>query len=133
MNEVRDSLGYGRVYRQKEKRINHSECYRLSVSNPNDIREKLIPFFHKHHLKSQKKRNFELFCRIVEMTNCQQRVPIEKVEAIRQLKAEMNHGARPVRESRSPGGNTTYTKDCNPPVRSSKLVAAEAPPSAEPR
>lgn len=107
LREVRDSFGCGTVYFQKEKRVNHAQCYRFTIGNPKEIEEILIPFFQKHPLRSQKKQNFDLFCRVVSLTDGKQRIPDEKVEVVRQLKQKMNHGARPVRENRSPGGNAT--------------------------
>ena len=43
--KVRNTLGCGEVYLQKEKRTNHCQCYRYTVSSQKEIVGKIIPFF----------------------------------------------------------------------------------------
>src|SRR3989344_1499793 len=56
LEQVRDALGCGAVYFQKEIRANHAQCYRYSVSSSRDIIEKIIPFFNEHQLQTASKR-----------------------------------------------------------------------------
>ncbi len=47
---------------------NHSEhLYRYCVRSVQDLREKIIPFFKEHALKTAKKNDFEIFVEIVDM------------------------------------------------------------------
>ena len=95
----------GAVYFQKEKRKNHSPCYRFEINSHKDIQEVLIPFFDKHSLRSKKKKNYLIFRKIAMIIrdgNYKEGVMLEK---ILKLKSQMNSGARSVREIRSPSGN----------------------------
>lgn len=91
LEAVRNTLGCGAVYLQKETRANHCQCYRYTVSAQRDILDTVIPFFKKHPLQSASKRaNFELFCQIAELVEQGKHLTVEGIEEIRELKARMN-------------------------------------------
>ena len=70
LDELKRHFGCGNVYVQRERRPNHQQCYRYEVANRKDLREVIIPFFRKHELKfPSKRRDFSIFCRLVEMLN----------------------------------------------------------------
>src|SRR3989344_3334428 len=56
LEKVKNTLKCGKVYFQKEVRVNHCQCYRYSVSSQQDISNTIIPFFLKYKL--QKERNY---------------------------------------------------------------------------
>ena len=57
----------GNVYFQRDKRKNHQNCYRFEVANRKELEDIIIPFFKKHQLKLlSKKKDFEIFCKIME-------------------------------------------------------------------
>jgi len=88
---VRNTIGCGAVYFQKEKRANHCQCYRYTVSAKRDILNTLIPFFKRYPLQSASKRaNFELFCEIAALVKEQKHLTKEGLEMIRALKQRMN-------------------------------------------
>ena len=95
----------GAVYFQKEKRENHSPCYRFEINAQKDIHDVLIPFFDEHPLKSSKKNNYQIFRQIALMVKSKKHQSESGFQKILLLKSHMNLGARPVREIRSPGGN----------------------------
>ena len=65
--ELRKFFGCGNVYFQKDERKNHQNCYRYEVANRNDLKDIIIPFFKKYHLKlASKRKDFEIFCRIMK-------------------------------------------------------------------
>lgn len=91
LEEVCATLGCGNVYLQKERRINHVQCYRYTVSAQKDILEHVIPFFKTHPLHTESKRkNFELFCRIAEKVSAGEHLTEKGVRDIRALKKRMN-------------------------------------------
>jgi hypothetical protein len=91
LKEIKDFLGFGHIYFQKEKRKNHSACYRFEVSS-NEDKLKLIQFFRKYPLHSpKKKRDFEIFVQVSQMIINQDHFSTEGVAKIRQLKAKMHH------------------------------------------
>ena len=69
LKELKKFFGCGNVYFQRDKRANHQNCYRYEVSNRKDLQNIIVPFFQKNSLKLRsKKSDFEIFCRILEMT-----------------------------------------------------------------
>lgn len=88
---VRDTIGCGAVYFQKEQRANHCQCYRYTVSAQRDILGTVIPFFKQYPLQSASKRaNFEIFCQIAELVKEGKHLTLEGLTEIRALKAQMN-------------------------------------------
>lgn len=118
LKKVKQAFGCGGIYFQKEKRSNHSPCYRFEISSQKNIHEMLIPFFEKNPLHGPKKKSFFYFKKIARLVLAKEHLTEKGLKKIRLLKERMNHGARPVREIRSPGGNAAKTLlDRNPPVR----------------
>src|SRR3990167_9046970 len=62
LDELQRFFVCGNVYIQRDKRENHSLCYRFEVQNRKDITKKIIPFFKENSPKiPSRKRDFELF------------------------------------------------------------------------
>ena len=98
LERVKDSLGCGVLYFQKENRFNHSECIRYTVSSHKDIFGVIIPFFQAHPLLGTAKvRNFQLFCEIADLVKQGRHHAKDGIAQIQLLKSKMNHGARVVR------------------------------------
>jgi len=102
---VKETFDCGGVYAQKEKRRNHSPCYRFEINSQRDVIGGLIPFFEKHPLQSQKQKNFMIFREIVLMVKRKEHKDPEGFKQILRLKSQMNLGARRMRQIRSSGGN----------------------------
>lgn len=126
--KVRSYLGFGFIYIQKEKRVNHSTCYRFEV-NSNTDKLKLIDFFKKHPLQSPKKiRDFKIFSKVTRMIINREHFNQKGVTKIQGLKASMHHQG-------SPGAGNPLARwerevifiYPNPPVKAVKSVAAEPP------
>ncbi len=91
LEKVRNTIGCGAVYFQKEQRANHCQCYRYTVSAQRDIKNTVIPFFRKHPLQSATKRaSFEIFCQIADLVGQGLHLMPEGLEEIRKLKSRMN-------------------------------------------
>ncbi len=68
--QLQKFFGCGSVYFQKDTRPNHKNCFRYEVYNREDLNQIIIPFFQKNKLKfPTKKRDFEIFCELMEMIN----------------------------------------------------------------
>ena len=105
LNQVKNFFRCGAVYYQKEKRKNHSACYRFEINSQKDIQEVLIPFFDKHPLKSEKRKNYLIFRKIAMIVRNGNYKESGSLRKILNLKSQMYSGARSVREIRSPSGN----------------------------
>ena len=91
LEKVKNTIGCGAVYFQKEQRANHCQCYRYTVSSERDIQEIVIPFFKQHPLQSAtKSASLDIFCQIASLVKEKEHLTPEGIEKIRALKARMN-------------------------------------------
>ncbi len=89
LEELKTFFGCGNVYVQRDRRSNHSLCFRYEVQRKADIVEKIIPFFEANPpLLPSRARDFELFKAIVSLCSA---APID-VERIADLKSQMHWG-----------------------------------------
>ena len=89
LEQLQEFFDCGRIYIQRDKRKNHSLCYRFEVNNKKEIITKIIPFFEKNPPKIQsRKRDFELFKQIAELSQ-EDSVDIKKIQF---LKDQMHWG-----------------------------------------
>ena len=91
LEKIGNTLQCGAVYFQKEKRVNHTQCYRYTVSSQKDIFEKIIPFFQKYPLQSvSKAKSFAVFCKIANIVASGDHLTERGIEKIQLLKPQMN-------------------------------------------
>ena len=96
LDELQRFFECGKVYIQRDKRANHSLCYRFEVQNKKEIIEKIIPFFEQNCPKlPSRKRDFELFKQIAELSQ-DGSVDLEKIE---ELRSQMHWGLAVYRKS----------------------------------
>ncbi len=89
LHKLQSFFGCGKVYVQKDKRKNHSLCYRYEVCSKKELMKNIIPFFEQNPPKiPSRKRDFELFRRILELLNEDK----NSLEEIRNLKIQMHWG-----------------------------------------
>lgn len=89
--ELKKFFDCGAVYFQKDKRINHQDCYRYEVANRADLSDKIVPFFEKNALKLNSKRcDFEIFCRILKMVKRKEHLRESGLRRIYNLKQKMH-------------------------------------------
>ena len=91
LEKVKNTLQCGEVYFQKEKRANHCQCYRYTVSSQKDISNMIIPFFLKYPLQSvSKHKSFKAFCKIAHLIEKKAHFTKRGIKKIRLLKSQMN-------------------------------------------
>jgi LAGLIDADG endonuclease len=94
LDELREFFGCGKVYIQRDRRPNHSLCFRFEVSNRQELFEKVIPFFEQHPLRfPSKRRDFGLFRQIMALLAQEAHLTIEGLEEMRQLADQMHRGS----------------------------------------
>lgn len=88
--QIKEYLGFGIVYIQRDRRKNHSTCYRYQASRLEDVK-KIIKFFRENPLRSNSKRNdFELFSRIMELIENKEHYTEKGLDKIINLKNKMH-------------------------------------------
>jgi hypothetical protein len=89
LEQLRQFFDCGNVYLQKDKRPNHTDCYRFEVNKKEDIFNKIIPFFDKNYPKIEsRKRDFEIFKQIAQLSQSEN-IDLEQIKI---LKQEMHWG-----------------------------------------
>jgi hypothetical protein len=89
LDQLRLFFGCGNVYIQRDKRKNHSLCYRYEVQNKKEIIEKIIPFFEMNPpVIPSRKRDFELFQQIASLSK-EEEIDEKKIQ---NLKEQMHWG-----------------------------------------
>lgn len=89
--ELKNYFGCGNVYFQKDKRLNHQNCYRYDVAGRNDLKGTIIPFFLKHHLKfPSKQKDFKIFCQLMDMISSGKHLTSKGLFKMRDLKQKMH-------------------------------------------
>ena len=84
LEELKQFFGCGNIYIQRDKRENHSLCYRFEVHNKKEVIDKIIPFFEKNPPKIQsRKRDFELFKEIAQLSQ-QDNLDLEKISSLKE-------------------------------------------------
>lgn len=91
LDELQKFFGCGRVYFQKDSRPNHQHCYRYEVFRRDDLETVIIPFFRKYSLQFvSKRRDFELFCELVEGIRQNEHLTAHGLQKLYAIKQKMH-------------------------------------------
>ena len=89
--ELKNYFGCGNVYFQRDKRKNHQNCYRYEVASRIDLEGIIIPFFKKYQLRLlSKRKDFEIFCKIMERIKKREHLTKSGLRLLFQLKEKMH-------------------------------------------
>lgn len=92
LREIRDSFGCGSIYYLDYERYKKWRPHvKLVISKLSDLQEKVIPFFEKYPLRAKKKKQFELFRKVVFMMVNKEHKSPEGVEKIRMMRESFRH------------------------------------------
>ena len=95
LEALKDYFKCGSVYFQRDNRENHQHCYRFEVSNRADLIKVIIPFFKKNILKfPSKKRDFDLFCEMMERIEKGEHLDSKGLNNLFELKKKMHSSSR---------------------------------------
>ena len=95
LEEIKDFFKCGLIFINRRYDNHKENIYRFCVRSFKDLDEKIIPFFKQNQLKTQKIKDFELFCKVVEMMKSRQHLTTQGLESIRQLKNPQRLYAEP--------------------------------------
>ena len=73
-------------------RTNHADRMAYRVRSIEHLRDKIIPFFETHTLKTKKNLNFISFRKVVTMISQKEHLSVQGIERIREIAAKMNRG-----------------------------------------
>ncbi len=98
LEEIKNFFQCGSIFINRRYDNHKENIYRFCVRSFKDLDEKIIPFFKQNQLKTQKVKDFELFCKVVEMMRNRQHLTTEGLELIKQLKNPQRLYAEPAEE-----------------------------------
>ena len=89
--QLKKYFNCGNVYFQKDKRLNHKDCYRYEVVKREDLQKIIIPFFKNNPVKfATKQRDFQIFCRIMVAIEKNEHLTSSGLAKLYQLKQKMH-------------------------------------------
>jgi hypothetical protein len=91
LEALRDYFGCGRI-NANLRRDNHREpLHRYIVRRFVDLDEIIVPFFHRHRLRTAKRENFEKFAEVLELMKQRRHLTIDGLLEIASIVETMNH------------------------------------------
>ena len=68
----------------------HEQMLKYCVRSIHDLSQKIIPFFERNKLKTQKKNDFKIFCKVIKIMIARKHKSEKGLERIRSLLQKMN-------------------------------------------
>ena len=90
LQKVQTFWGCGKIYLQREYRVNQRNCFRFEIFDWENLHKKVIPFFRAHPLESKRIRDFYLFCKIVDLVMCKAHHTQKGITKLYDLKSQMH-------------------------------------------
>ena len=69
LEKIKTFFKCGKVYINKRYDNHQEDIFRYCVRSRKDLTEKIIPFFKEFRLKTAKLKDFQKFCKIIELMN----------------------------------------------------------------
>ena len=87
---IQDFFGCGKIFINRRRDNHREDIYRYCVRSIKDINEKIIPFFDENKLRTEKKKDFELFVKIIKLMLKQEHYNFKGLKKIANLIQKMN-------------------------------------------
>ena len=87
-------IGAGRLIVNNRSDNHRGQLLRLSVKSRRELVTKVVPFFERNPLRTIKRRDFELFARVLEMMQRREHLTIQGLVEIASLTERMNRRQR---------------------------------------
>ena len=87
---IRTFFGCGRVFVNRRSDNHHEHLYRYCVRSVRDLRERVVPFFERHLLKTAKRLDFEKFVQVLRLMDQRVHLTEAGLTKIRAIAATMN-------------------------------------------
>ena len=98
---IQNFFGCGRIFINRRYDNHKENLYRYCVRSIKDLNGKIIPFFKENRLKTEKKKDFEMFVEIMELMFKQEHFSLKGLKKIANLIQRMNR-RKPSRFLESP-------------------------------
>ncbi len=86
LHALKDYFGCGVV------RTNHGDRWAWRVRGREHLLRRIVPFFERHPLRSEKQADYEKFLRVLRLMETGEHLTADGVEKVRRIAAQMNRG-----------------------------------------
>jgi hypothetical protein len=83
---LRKFFNCGNIYVNRRYDNHKENIFRYCVRSLNDLNEIVVPFFKTYNLKTSKKNDFELFCKLIKIITSKQHLTVNGLNEILTLK-----------------------------------------------
>src|SRR3989344_2511189 len=90
LEALRNFFGCGSIFRNRRYDNHHEDLYRYCVRSLGELREKIIPFFQKHPLRTSKRDDFEKFIQDTALMAKGEHLNLKGIEKIAKIAQTMN-------------------------------------------
>ena len=80
----------GNVYVNRRFDNHNEDIYRYCVRSLSDLKVSIIPFFKENNLLTNKQKDFEFFCLIMDLINDREHLTLEGLSKIAEIAMKMN-------------------------------------------
>jgi hypothetical protein len=87
---IQNFFGCGRIFVNRRCDNHKENLYRYCVRSIKDLNEKIIPFFKENKLRTEKKKDFEMFVKIIGLMFKQEHFSLKGLKKIANLIQKMN-------------------------------------------
>ena len=91
VEKIKKYFGCGEIYLNKRHDNHHEHLIKYVVRNREDLLTKIIPFFEKNSLLSAKKKDFQIFAKILRMMEKGKHLEKNGLKKIRLMVRKMNN------------------------------------------
>lgn len=95
LEEIKKFFGCGNLFLNKRYDNHREHLIRYCVRSRADLKEKIIPFFQKHPLRTAKQNDFKLFCRAIKLMDKGEHLTMSGLTKIGKIIEQMNRKKRP--------------------------------------
>lgn len=90
LEEIQNFFQCGKIYLNRRKDNHKEDLYRFCVRSAKDLKEKIVPFFSKHSLRTAKKEDFQKFISILLLMNKKKHLSKSGANQIAKIVETMN-------------------------------------------
>jgi len=91
----REYFDCGKIYINKRFDNHNEDLYRYCVRSLPDLKDKIIPFFKENPLRTNKSKDFDLFCEIMDLIEKREHLTIQGITKIANVAMRMNRKVKP--------------------------------------
>ena len=90
LEEIKKFFECGHVFINRRSDNHHEHLYRFCIRSAKDLRDKIIPFFERHKLRTAKQKDFQKFKQVLKLMEKNVHLSERGIEKIQNVARTMN-------------------------------------------